>query len=168
MNIERFRKIIQYSDANRNDMETKVKNFYSFVRMSSDKEVLNIMQIARPSFQKKGYLVLEMPFADDDFWCPVIDLDNGKIVDWPSGITASIQYKVCDECEIDCVDDEGNVICTNDNNYYVPDFLCPKEKGYGDYIMMEVDENGFIKEYSKKDVVNWIKNQTKTNNNKIN
>ena len=105
-----------------------------------------------------------MPFADDDFWCPVIDLDNGKIVDWPSGITASIQYKVCDECEIDCVDDEGNVICTNDNNYYVPDFLCPKEKGYGDYIIMEVDENGFIKEYNKKDVVNWIKNQTKTNN----
>lgn len=109
-----------------------------------------------------------MPFANDDFWCPIIDLDNGKIVDWPSGITASIQYKVCDECEIDCVDDDGNIICTNDNNYYVPDFLCPKEKGYGDYIMMDIDADGFIKEYNKKDVINWIKNQTKTNNNKIN
>lgn len=48
MNIERLRQIIEYSDANRDDMESKVKNFYSFVGMSSDKEVLNIMQIARP------------------------------------------------------------------------------------------------------------------------
>lgn len=66
MNIERFRKIIEYSDVNRNDMESKIKNFYSFVGMSSDKEVLNIMQIARPSFRKKGYFVLEMPFDDNE------------------------------------------------------------------------------------------------------
>lgn len=66
MNIERFRKIIEYSDINRNEMESKVKDFYSFVGMSSDKEVLNIMQIARPSFEKKGYLVLEIPFADGE------------------------------------------------------------------------------------------------------
>ena len=28
MNIERFRKIIQYSDANRAEMESKIKKFY--------------------------------------------------------------------------------------------------------------------------------------------
>ena len=55
MNIERLRKIIQYSDRNREDIESKVKNFYSFAGMSSDKEVLNIMQIARPSFLKKHF-----------------------------------------------------------------------------------------------------------------
>lgn len=66
MNVERIRKIIEYSDANRDNIEAKVKDFYSFVGMSSDKEVLNIMQIARPSFRKKGYLVLEIPFADEE------------------------------------------------------------------------------------------------------
>lgn len=66
MNIERFRKIIEYSDANRETMEYKVRNFYSFAGMNSDKEVLNIMQIVRPSFQEKGYLVLEIPFADKE------------------------------------------------------------------------------------------------------
>ena len=58
MDIERFRKIMEYSDANKNEMESKVKKFYSFVGMSSDKEVLNIMQITRPSFEKKGYFIL--------------------------------------------------------------------------------------------------------------
>ena len=54
MNIERFRKIIEYSDANRSKMELKVKKFYSFVGINSDQDVLNIMQIIRPSFQEKG------------------------------------------------------------------------------------------------------------------
>lgn len=106
-----------------------------------------------------------MPFANEDFWCPIIDLDNGKIIDWPKGINARIHYKVCDECEIDCVDDDGNIICNNDNNYYVPNFLSPKEIGYGDYIIMNIDKNGFIKSYNKNDVVTWIKNQTNTKNN---
>ena len=48
MNIERFRGIIKYSDANRDEMESKINNFYSFVGMSSEKEVFNIMHIARP------------------------------------------------------------------------------------------------------------------------
>ena len=30
MNIERLRKIIEYSDMNKDDIEAKVKNFYSF------------------------------------------------------------------------------------------------------------------------------------------
>lgn len=66
MNIERLRKIIEYSDTHRLDMDSKVRDFYSFAGMSSDKELLNIMQIARLSFQKKGYLVLEIPLADGE------------------------------------------------------------------------------------------------------
>ena len=30
-------------------------------------------------------------------WSPLIDLDTGKIIDWPPGNTASTHYKVCDE-----------------------------------------------------------------------
>lgn len=66
MNIERLRKIIEYSAANRTDIEEKVRNFYSYTGISSDKDVLNILQIVRPALSKKEYLVLEMPFADDE------------------------------------------------------------------------------------------------------
>ncbi|HIS46929.1 MAG TPA: ImmA/IrrE family metallo-endopeptidase [Candidatus Scybalocola faecigallinarum] len=66
MNIERLRKIIQYSTDNRKDIESKVKKFYSFTGISSAQDVLNILQIVRPAFQRKGFLVLELPFADDE------------------------------------------------------------------------------------------------------
>ena len=66
MNVERLRKIIQYSVANREDIESKVKNFYSFIGISNAQDVLNILQIVRPTFQKRGFLVLELPFADDE------------------------------------------------------------------------------------------------------
>jgi Zn-dependent peptidase ImmA (M78 family) len=66
MNIERLRKIIKYSTANREDIETKVKKFYSFTGISNNQDVLNIFQIIRPAFQKKGFFVFELPFADDE------------------------------------------------------------------------------------------------------
>lgn len=98
MNIERFRKIMEYSDANRDSMESRVKNFYSFAGMSSDKEVLNIMQIARPSFQKKGYLILEMPFADDEIGALCYKGDAlGYIVLNTSLPKVNINFAICHE-----------------------------------------------------------------------
>lgn len=98
MNIERFRKIIKYSEVNRNDMKSKVMNFYSFVGMSSDKEVLNIMQIARPSLKKKGYLVLEIPFADDEIGALCYKGDAlGYIVLNSSLPKVNINFAICHE-----------------------------------------------------------------------
>jgi Zn-dependent peptidase ImmA (M78 family) len=66
MNIERLRKIIEYSVVNRENIESNVKNFYSLTGISNNQDVLNILQIVRPAFQKKNFLVLEFPFADDE------------------------------------------------------------------------------------------------------
>ncbi len=66
MNIERLRKIISYSNLNREEIDSKVKRFCSFAEIKYDSELLNILQIVRSSFQKKGYLVFEIPFADDE------------------------------------------------------------------------------------------------------
>ena len=35
--------------------------------------------------------------------------------------------------------------------------MSPKEEGYGDYIIMDVDDNGMIKNWSKDDVIEWLK-----------
>lgn len=64
MEIERLRTIIAYSDKNREDIHSMVKRFCSFAGIEYDSALLNVLQIVRSSFQKKGYLVFEMPFDD--------------------------------------------------------------------------------------------------------
>lgn len=86
--------------------------------------------------------------ADEDkqqlAWCPVIDLDNGQIINWQKGVSASIHYKSCNENCINIIDRECNVV--KEYEGYVPRFLC-KEKGYADYVIMDIDENGFIQNF---------------------
>lgn len=66
MNINRFKDIIEYSDAHSKEMEVKVRDLYSYLGMDNDKEVLNLMQLVRPLFKDKGYLLIEMPFSDKE------------------------------------------------------------------------------------------------------
>ncbi|MCD7814226.1 MAG: ImmA/IrrE family metallo-endopeptidase [Lachnospiraceae bacterium] len=66
MNIERLRKIIAYSEKNYGEINSKVKGFCAFTGIEYDNDLLNILQIVRSSFQKKRFLVLELPFADDE------------------------------------------------------------------------------------------------------
>lgn len=66
MNVERLRKIIAYSEKNYSEINCKMKRFCSFTGIEYDSDLLNILQIVRASFQRKGFLVFEMPFADDE------------------------------------------------------------------------------------------------------
>lgn len=66
MNVERLRRIIAYSKINSRETNSMIRKFCSLAGTDSDNNVLNIIQIARSTFEKKGYLVLEMPFADDE------------------------------------------------------------------------------------------------------
>lgn len=77
-------------------------------------------------------------------WCPIIDIDSGRILNWENGKSADIHYKVCDAGEY--------VIFENKNIYiriwsYVPDFLSIGSQGYGDYIIFKVDVNGNIENW---------------------
>lgn len=66
MDVERLRKIIAYSDENHEEIYSMAKRFCAFSGIEYDSDLLNILQIVRSSFQKKGYFVFEMPFADDE------------------------------------------------------------------------------------------------------
>lgn len=90
-------------------------------------------------------------------WRPLIDIETGQITNWRQGTTANIHYKVCDDFKCDILDADMNVIASY--NDYVPTVMCPKEEGYGDYIIMDIDENGFIQAWRKKYIVNLIKNK---------
>ena len=84
-----------------------------------------------------------IPLKKGSCWCPKIDLETGVIEDWPKGTTASIHYKVCDAGCYYLLDAEGNTVASLEQEY-VPKMMCPKSPGYGDYIIMDIDEDGKI------------------------
>lgn len=89
---------------------------------------------------KTGDLI---PCKEGDLWKPVIDLELGKILNWKQGTTADIHYKVCDAGSYYLKDESGETVLSIEQDY-VPSLLCPAENGYGDYIIMKVDEFGQI------------------------
>ena len=78
-------------------------------------------------------------------WCPIIDLDNGRILNWSQGNVAKIHYKSCDENVVVIKDRNGEEV--KDYTGYVPNFLDPYRDGYGDYVIMGIDSNGYIRDF---------------------
>lgn len=87
-----------------------------------------------------------MPFASGEQWRIVVDLATGRILDWPQGTFASTHYKVCDAGVYSLLDADKNEIVKRDG--YVPPMLCPKDSGYGDYVIMDVGPDGAIQNWS--------------------
>ena len=88
----------------------------------------------------------KIPLRKGDTWDITIDLESGTIENWTKGVTASVHYKVCDAGAYQLIDYDSNVVAEHD--YYVPDFLAPKGGGYGDYVVMDIDEKGHIDKWS--------------------
>ena len=84
-----------------------------------------------------------IPCKLGELWCPVINVATGVIENWEIGKTAKIHYKVTNGCGWELLDENGTVVQSQDDGY-VPDTLCPAERGYGDYIIMNINENGLI------------------------
>lgn len=109
-------------------------------------------------YETKGIGVPKMPcavkvqdkpqsniYSDHYRWQPIIDINTGQIINWTQGVSAFVYYKVCDEGEYTLLDKDNNEIVSVES--YVPYVLCPEDEGYGDYIIMSVDEIGFIKNW---------------------
>lgn len=86
-----------------------------------------------------------IPCREGSCWRPLIDLETGVIQGWPEGTEASIHYKVCDAGFYTLLDDKGEAVSKTDG--YVPSMLAPNENGYGDYVIMKVDETGKIENW---------------------
>lgn len=90
----------------------------------------------------KGDLI---PCRDGEYWKPLIELATGKIVNWEVGKTAKIHYKSCDDNLFKLLDENKNIITSI--NGYVIDMMCPSENGYGDYVIMNILEDGTIEKF---------------------
>jgi hypothetical protein len=118
------------------EVELKTLIVHAEVRYWEDAEVDNVED-------ENGDLI---PCRVGDSWKPIIDIDSGIITNWEEGKIAKIHYKVCDCCGWELLDSDGNIILSSEDGY-VPKTLCPAENGYGDYIIMYVNEKGIIEDW---------------------
>jgi hypothetical protein len=84
-----------------------------------------------------------IPCRDGEYWKPLIDIETGQILNWEKGKTAEIHYKSCDDNIFKLLDADKNVIIERDG--YVISMMCPIDEGYGDYVKMDINTDGFIK-----------------------
>lgn len=89
-----------------------------------------------------------LPCMRGNLWCPEIEIETGRIVNWEQGKSASIHFKVCDEGTYSLLSETREVIQSMEG--YVPSCLCPTDNGYGDYIIMDISIDGFIYKWKFK------------------
>lgn len=87
-------------------------------------------------------------------WCPEIDIETGVIKNWIKGVTANIHYKICDDGVYSFWGSEGKPVIVK--NSYVLACLSPEEDGFGDYIIMSVNEEGLIRGWDKDSVIDLL------------
>jgi len=121
----------------RKEVEVKTLHVEAGVRYWRDANINGI-------YDTEGTLT---PCKERDLWKPIIDVDSGQIINWEIGKTAAIHFKVCDAGSYYLKDTEGNTILSIEDDY-VPGCLSPKDSGYGDYIIMDIDKDGFIQNWN--------------------
>ena len=88
----------------------------------------------------------DVPFKRGDMWEPTIDLEKGLILNWNKGDTGRFHIKVVDSGTYWLLDSNMNEVANRYDNY-VPDGLCHGDRGYGDYIIFNVNLDGYIENY---------------------
>jgi hypothetical protein len=81
----------------------------------------------------------DFPGRSGDLWRVTIEIDTGRIVDWPKGQNGDMCMKVCD-CGTYTLLDQGKVVAELGNDY-VPSGV---GIGGGDYLEMEINKEGMI------------------------
>lgn len=89
----------------------------------------------------------DFPGRRGDTWNVSIDIDSGKILDWPPGKEWDLHLTVKDGGTYILYDTRGIVVATLENEY-VPHGLIPGD--YGDVIRLKIRKDGTI--------TNWHQN----------
>lgn len=96
----------------------------------------------------------------DYYWKPIIDIETGQILNWQQGVTANVHYNVCDEFACKVLEQIAGITnLIKDYEGYVPAFMCTKGEPDGDYIVMDIDENGYIKDWRSADVAKFVERE---------
>jgi hypothetical protein len=86
------------------------------------------------------------PLRDGNTWEALIEVDTGKIIDWPDNEAGEMYMKVCDEGSYYLLNEDMKILFIIEEDY-VPNKLIPGE--YGDYIELIINKNGIITNWPK-------------------
>jgi hypothetical protein len=84
----------------------------------------------------------DFPLRSGDSWKAEIELETGKILNWPADKTGhyDLHLKVCDEGKYQLVTDKDELVGKDEPcNGYVPSFF--PEDHYGDYIIFSINDD---------------------------
>ena len=114
------------------------------------------------TYKKRGiWSNIESTMRRQD-WCPVIDVNEGKILDWTPGFCLNTGFKVCDQgvYVYSNQDESQQVVSTDCDEYYVPNWLDDEGDSYGDYLQITINGDGTIKDWDrlKKKLLNYVEN----------
>ena len=112
------------------------------------------------TYKKRGnWSNIESTLTRQD-WCPVIDVNEGKILDWTPGFCLNTGFKVCDQgvYVYSNQDESQQVVSTDCDEYYVPNWLDDEGDSYGDYLQITINGDGTIKDWDKlkKKLLNYV------------
>lgn len=110
----------------------------------TDEESERIMKLT-PCVVRK-----DIGYKESNYWEIIIDLDEGKVLNWKDGFCLYTSYKVCDDGEYVFLDKDMNEVVNitkEYKQYYVPDFLSIEDSGYGDYVNININGDGSIQHF---------------------
>lgn len=122
------------------------------VVMNSSQEIeVKYVKVELPIRYGEEDMVKDFPLREEiptdkygyDCWKGTIEIDTGKILEWPQGKIGSFYLKVVDEGSYYLLDKNQKIVASIKQDY-VPNQLLPPKDGYGDYVNFEIDENGII------------------------
>jgi hypothetical protein len=89
----------------------------------------------------------DFPFRTGDRWNVTVEIETGKILNWPHGVTHDLYMKVTD-CGTYRLSDPQHVEHAAIEANYVPHGVVPGD--YGDYVELKIDANGIITNWPKR------------------
>lgn len=89
----------------------------------------------------------DFPLRKGDMWSAIVEVDTGKILDWPIGRKGEMYMKVADQGSYYLLDKEGNTVLSIEDDY-VPHGIVPGQ--YGDYISLVINDQGIITNWPKR------------------
>lgn len=136
------------------DCEYSEDNGEHWVEAEDDDEATDEAMKAHIPFIVKE----DIGYKPSDYWNIVIDINSGKVLGWPEGFCIRTHFKICDDGLYQVVAKDGTIVWDSIESgyYYVPNFLEIGDDGWGDYMYLDIDGEGNIKDWKEEAIPSMI------------